>query len=239
MLSARTSFICLRISSGMSRRSFSFFLGRITIFAPARCAARILLLRPPIGSTRPRSVISPVIATSLRTGMPVSALTIAVAMVTPADGPSLGMAPAGTWMWSVFFSNVSRAMPSAAALRPDPGQGGPGGLAHHLAQLAGEDEVLLALHLRDLDRDHVAADLGHDEARRGTGLVLGLQLAVLVARRAEVLLELLDVDDRLALAALRHGAGDLAHDVRDLALEVPDAGLLACRPGRARPSPRR
>ena len=31
--------------------------------------------------------------------MPVSALTIAVAMVTPADGPSLGMALAGTPMW--------------------------------------------------------------------------------------------------------------------------------------------
>ena len=39
-----------------------------------------------------------------------------MAIVTPADGPSLGIAPAGTWMWRVFFSNVSRGMPSAAAL---------------------------------------------------------------------------------------------------------------------------
>ena len=38
--------------------------------------------------------------------MPVSAETIAVAIVTPADGPSLGMAPAGTWMWRVCFSNM-------------------------------------------------------------------------------------------------------------------------------------
>ena len=33
---------------------------------PARCAARTFSLRPPIGGTRPRSVISPVIATSWR-----------------------------------------------------------------------------------------------------------------------------------------------------------------------------
>ena len=226
MFSTRTSFICLRISSGMSRRSFSFFFGRMTIRAPDRCAARILLLSPPIGRTRPRRVISPVIATSLRTGMPVSAETIAVAIVTPADGPSLGMAPAGTWMWSVFFSNVSRGMPSSLACARDPRQSGPSRLAHDLAQLAGEDEVLLAFHPGDLDGDDVAADLGHDEPGRRTGLVLALELAVLAARRPEELDELLAVDDGLALAALGDRPGDLAHDVRDLALEVPDAGLL-------------
>ena len=63
---------------------------------PARCAARIFSLRPPIGSTRPRSVISPVIATSLahrdRAAAPT---TSAVAIVMPADGPSFGMAPSG------------------------------------------------------------------------------------------------------------------------------------------------
>src|SRR5450759_266791 len=114
--STRMTLICFRISSGMSRRSFSFFFGRTTRRAPERCAARILLLRPPIGRTRPRSVISPVIARSLRTGMPVSALTIAVAIVIPADGPSLGIAPAGTWMWRVFFSKTSRSIPSFVAL---------------------------------------------------------------------------------------------------------------------------
>jgi len=76
------------------------FLGRITIFAPERWAARILLFSPPIGRTRPRSVISPVIARSWRAGRPVSALTRAVDIVTPAEGPSLGTAPAGTWMCS-------------------------------------------------------------------------------------------------------------------------------------------
>ena len=228
-MSTRTSLIDLRISSGMSRRSFSFLRGRMTILAPDRCAARILLLSPPIGRTRPRRVISPVMATSLRTGMPVRALTMARAIVMPADGPSLGMAPAGTWMWRVFFSKTSRVDAELAGMGPGPRQAGPGALAHDLAQLAGEDEVLLALHAGDLDGDDIATDLGHDEARRGADLVLGLELAVLEALRAEQVGQLLLVDDGLALAALGDLPGDLAHDVGDLTLEVPDAGLVGVR----------
>ena len=75
--------------------SFSFSSGMSTVLMPPRCAARTFSLRPPIGSTRPRSVISPVIARSWRTGMRVSADTSAVAIVMPADGPSLGIAPSG------------------------------------------------------------------------------------------------------------------------------------------------
>jgi len=44
----------------------------------------------------PRSVISPVMARSLRTGRRVASEARAVTMVTPAEGPSFGMAPAGT-----------------------------------------------------------------------------------------------------------------------------------------------
>ena len=51
-----------------------------------------------MGNTLPRNVISPVIATSRLTGRLVSAEMSAVAMVIPAEGPSLGMAPAGTWI---------------------------------------------------------------------------------------------------------------------------------------------
>ena len=54
---------------------------------------------PPTGSTRPDSVISPVIATSPRTGRPESADASAVTIVTPADGPSFGIAPDGTCRW--------------------------------------------------------------------------------------------------------------------------------------------
>ncbi len=65
---------------------------------PARCAARTFSLTPPMGSTSPRSVISPVMATSARAGRSVNSDVIAANMATPAEGPSLGIAPAGTWM---------------------------------------------------------------------------------------------------------------------------------------------
>ena len=55
----------------------------------------IFSLMPPTGRTLPRNVISPVMATSWRTGCPVSADAMAVAMVIPAEGPSLGIAPSG------------------------------------------------------------------------------------------------------------------------------------------------
>ena len=171
--------------------------------------------------------------------MPVRALTIARGHRDPGRRAVLGDAPGrDVDVEGVLLEDLA-GDPELGRVGSRPRQAGPGRLPHDLAELAGEDEVLLALHLRDLDRDDVAADLGHDEARRRTGLVLGLELAVLVARRAEVLDEPLDVDDGLALAALGDRAGDLAHDVGDLTLEVPDAGLLACRSGRARSSPRR
>ena len=67
---------------------------------PAACAASAFCLSPPIGSTRPCSVISPVIPTVCLTARPVSSEASAVTIVTPALGPSLGIAPAGTWMWN-------------------------------------------------------------------------------------------------------------------------------------------
>ena len=82
---------------------------------PARCAASTFSLTPPIGSTLPRSVISPVIATSLRIGTRVSAETSAVASVMPADGPSFGMAPSGTWMCTSVLRLKSFGMPNSSA----------------------------------------------------------------------------------------------------------------------------
>jgi hypothetical protein len=62
---------------------------------PARWAASVFSRTPPIGSTWPVKVISPVMATSSATGTPRTSDTIAVAIVIPADGPSFGIAPAG------------------------------------------------------------------------------------------------------------------------------------------------
>ena len=100
--------------SGMSRRSFTFSFGISTVVIPPRSAARSFSFRPPMGSTLPRSVTSPVIATSRRTGMCVSTLTIEVTMATPADGPSLGVAPSGTWTWMSSLSNSGGLMPRSA-----------------------------------------------------------------------------------------------------------------------------
>ena len=81
---------------------------------PARTAPSTFSLSPPIGSTRPESVTSPVIAMSCRAGIFERADTIAVAIAMPADGPSFGIAPAGTWMWR-SRSKASSGMPRRTA----------------------------------------------------------------------------------------------------------------------------
>src|SRR4029453_15702377 len=63
MLSTSSTFL------GMSAKSFSLSFGMMIVLTPARCAARSFSLTPPIGRTLPRSVISPVIATSRRAGV--------------------------------------------------------------------------------------------------------------------------------------------------------------------------
>ena len=81
--------------SGISARSFSFSCGMITVLIPARRAASSFSFSPPIGSTRPRNVTSPVIATSRRTGMPVSTEMIDVPSPRrPTDRPWASRLPA-------------------------------------------------------------------------------------------------------------------------------------------------
>ncbi len=82
--------------------------------SPAACAASTFCFSPPIGSTRPCSVTSPVIPTVCFTGRPESSDASAVAIVIPALGPSFGIAPAGTWTWKAR-SNAYSSTPSSAA----------------------------------------------------------------------------------------------------------------------------
>ena len=65
-----------------SSMSFMFSRGSRTFLTPALCAAMTFSFIPPTGSTFPRSVISPVMARSLRTGVFVRAETMDVHMVT-------------------------------------------------------------------------------------------------------------------------------------------------------------
>ena len=88
--------------------------GRIDRRDLRRCAASTFSFTPPIGRTSPRRVISPVIATSRRTGRFVNAEIMAVAIVMPAEGPSLGIAPSGTW---TCRSCVSKRSPGCRARR--------------------------------------------------------------------------------------------------------------------------
>ena len=83
--------------------------------SPAACAASTFCFSPPIGSTRPWSVTSPVMPTVCFTGRPLSSDASAVVIVMPALGPSFGIAPAGTWRWNSRSSKASSSMPSASA----------------------------------------------------------------------------------------------------------------------------
>src|SRR5229473_954673 len=82
-------------SSGTSVRSLRLPSGSTTVLMLARCAAITFSLMPPTESTLPRRVISPVMATSCRTGRSPITEAMQVAMATPAEGPSFGIAPAG------------------------------------------------------------------------------------------------------------------------------------------------
>src|SRR5215218_4639532 len=79
------------IVSGISTRSRRLSLGTIMVWMPAILAASVFSFRPPIGSTSPRSVISPVMATRRLTAFFVRTEMIAVPMVMPAEGPSFGI----------------------------------------------------------------------------------------------------------------------------------------------------
>src|SRR5881628_1192122 len=101
-------------------------------------------------------------ASPRRTGRPVRSETSAVVIVTPAEGPSFGIAPAGTWMWRSEVSQKSGAMPSGR-VRAHPGERRLRRLLHDVAELAGQCQRALALHPRRLDEEDVAARRGPGE----------------------------------------------------------------------------
>src|SRR5947209_3216577 len=102
-------------SSGTSTRSLLLRAGTSTVCTPARAAAVSFSFSPPIGSTRPRSVSSPVIATSWREGRRHKSDASAAAIAIPADGPSFGTAPAGTCRCTSVWVKASSGIPSEPA----------------------------------------------------------------------------------------------------------------------------
>ena len=83
-----------------------------------------LFLQSSDGEDPASEVISPVMARSRRTGICDSVEAMAIAMVMPADGPSLGIAPAGTWIWRSCVLKTSGLIPKSVLARPDVAQGG-------------------------------------------------------------------------------------------------------------------
>lgn len=85
-----------KLTSGNSSQSDILSCGNTIILQPARLAATVFSLNPPILNTLPVSVSSPVIATVGSTGVSSASESNDVAIVIPADGPSFCTAPSGT-----------------------------------------------------------------------------------------------------------------------------------------------
>src|SRR5215831_7476364 len=122
----------------ISTRSLAFSSGMSTVLMPPRKAASSFSLRPAIGHTRPRSVISPVMATSRRTRMPVITETVAVAKQGRLDAEG------------------DRAHAYVRRRRRDR-------FLHHVAQVAGDDHLTLAWHHGGFNGEQLAADVGPGE----------------------------------------------------------------------------
>lgn len=76
---------------------------------PGAQRAMVFSRSPPIGRTRPRRVISPVMATSRRAGRPDSAEMSATVTVMPADGRPSGQRPPGSgYGYPCFYRNPDR-----------------------------------------------------------------------------------------------------------------------------------
>ena len=110
--------MCERTSTGTSSSSPWFSRGRRTVLIPARCAPITFSLIPPTRSTRPSSVISPVMAIPERALRFVSRLTIAVQSAVGGMLLSLvGMAAAAAgWLSPVMGAMAQELIDVAAVL---------------------------------------------------------------------------------------------------------------------------
>src|SRR6185369_14000924 len=98
-------------------------------------------------------------------------------------------------------------------------------LLHHLSELAGRLDLALARNGYGLDRQQLAADFGPGEARDRADLVFFLTDPVAELPDAKEFAEVLGGQLDLLDLVLENLAQRLARDLRELALERPDAGL--------------
>ena len=157
--------------------------------------------------------------------MPVSTETIAVAIATPADGPSFGRRAFRHVDVDVALVEQRRLDAEIDGARADVGRRRRDRFLHHFLQVAGHRHAALAGHHDAFDRQQLAADLGPGKAGDHADLIVGLDLAVAEARHAEIVRQVVRRD----LHRLRLLAQDLGHrlapELHQLALEVADAGF--------------
>ena len=152
-------------SGGSSSRSASLRAGRMNVLMPCRRAASAFSRMPPTGSTRPRSVISPVIATSSRTGW-LRDRRHDRGRHRDAGRRTVLRDRAGrhVHVQIVVVEEVGRDA-ELGAVRADVADRRARRLLHHVAELAGEDDVAAAARQQArLDEQHVAAGLGPRDA---------------------------------------------------------------------------
>ncbi len=88
-----------KISDSNSLISYWFSYGKMILVIASLFAAKTFSLTPPILRTFPVSEISPVMATWTYIGLLMLREYREEAIAIPAEGPSLGVAPSGKWMW--------------------------------------------------------------------------------------------------------------------------------------------
>jgi hypothetical protein len=167
MVVARWNVMTSRTSSGTSSRS-----GRCAredhLGQPGPVCGQHLLLDPADGQHPALQGDLAGHADHERTGMSRSRLTSAVVMVTPADGPSLGTAPAGTCTWKRLPAKI-RVDPELVGVRAHVGERDLGRLLHDVTELTGEGQAFGPVGHAGLDEEHVAAGSGDGQAGDHTG----------------------------------------------------------------------
>ena len=123
----------------------------------ARRAANIFSLMPPTGSTFPRSVISPVIATLRLTGVFGQNGYHGHGHGDTGGGAVFGNRPFGNVNVEIVFGkdilfDLELASPGARV-----GKSRLGGLLHDFTELAGENQIALSLHDGCFDEENVPA----------------------------------------------------------------------------------
>ena len=112
-------------------------------------------------------------------------------------------------------------------IRADPGEGGLGGLLHHVTHLAGDRKVTAAFCNVGFHKEYVAAYRRPGEADDNTGAFHTLFDFFFqhVLRRTKEFLHDLNCDHEPGILAFENSSSLLATDARDLALEIPHARL--------------